>query len=138
MITHILQRIIVSIFRLWLITIETSQIRLSMNFYSINLELNQLLDRCNLKSLNLSKNQQNQESKVQKNRDTQLDLVRKNNIVKVAIVDNRAFWVRDNKFWTSKIVDGYIDDVSAEEIDAHNLSNKELYMLLEILDELNS
>ena len=69
---------------------------------------------------------------------SQIEKVRKKNIVKVAIVHNRAFWVKDNKFWTSNIIDGYIDDVGAEEIDAHSLSNKELYMLLEILDELNS
>lgn len=69
---------------------------------------------------------------------SQIDKVRKQNIVRVAIVNNRAFWVKNNKFWTSRIVDGYIDDVHAEEIDAYSLSKKELDLLLEILDELSS
>lgn len=86
-----------------------------------------------------SKNQEDLQSQKQSSISTsQIDQVRKKNIVKVAIVNNRAFWVKNNKFWTSRIIDGYIDDVNAEEIDAHSLSKKELLMLLEILDELSS
>lgn len=140
MITLMIQKIVESTFKLWLTIIETSQVRLSTNFYYISSSLNQLLERYNLNLSNYSKNLPNQQSQKQENSQagSQLDTVRKKNIVKVAIVNNRAFWVQNNKFWTSNIVDGYIDDVGAKEIDAHSLSNKELYMLLEILDELNS
>jgi hypothetical protein len=69
---------------------------------------------------------------------SQLDRLRKRNIIKVAIIDNRAFWVHDNKFYTSNIVDGRIDDEHAEEINAYSLSDNEMNLLLEVLDNLNT
>lgn len=81
---------------------------------------------------NSEESQQNHQPK------SQIDKIRKQNTVSVAIVEDRAFWVKNNKFYTSNIVDGYIDDVNASEIDAHSLSDNEINLLLEILDELNS
>lgn len=140
MITHMTQKIVELVFKLWLTITETSQVRLSTNFYFINSSLNQLLERYNLNLLSYSQNQQRHQSKIQQNNQakSQLEALRKKNIIKVSIINNRAFWVKNNKFWTSNIIDGYIDNAHAEEIDAYSLSNKEFYMLLEILDELNS
>lgn len=119
------------IYKLWQSIIWRSQLGLSRILYYINYNLSQLSNHYSSESKSL-----NQQS--DKPPPSQIDKVRKENIVKVAIVDNRAFWVKNNKFWTSRIVDGYIDDVHAEEIDAHSLSKKEIDLLLEILDELSS
>ena len=128
-----MNRIISIAYRLWQSIIWKSQLNLSKILYYISSNLTHSLNHYSNKSENLHQNQE--ESNLPT---SQIEKVRKKNIVKVAIVHNRAFWVKDNKFWTSKIVDGYIDDVHAEEIDAHSLSKKELDMLLEILDELSS
>ncbi len=140
MITNTLMKIMASTFRLWLTIIETSQVRLSTNFYYISSKLNQLLEHYNPKLSNYNKNQERQENQNPQSNETdsQLFNIRKKNIIKVCIINNRAFWIQNNKFWTSKIVDGYIDNRDAEEIDAHSLSNKEVSMMLDILDELNS
>lgn len=124
-------------FRLWLTITETSPARLSTSFYYINSSLNQILESYNHSLPSYNQDREKSESKGNEF-SSQLEAVRKRNIVKVAIVHNRAFWVRDNKFWTSRVVDGYIDDVGAEEIDAYSLSKKEFSMLLDILDGLNS
>ena len=128
-----MNRIISIAYRLWQSIIWKSQLNLSKILYYISSNLTHSLNHYSNKSENLHQNQE--ESNLPT---SQIEKIRKKNIVKVAIVHNRAFWVKDNKFWTSKIVDGYIDDVHAEEIDAHSLSKKELDMLLEILDELSS
>lgn len=119
------------IYRLWQSIIWRSQLGLSRILYYINYNLSQLSNHYSSESKNLSQQSDNHPQ-------SQIDKVRKQNIVRVAIVNNRAFWVKNNKFWTSRIVDGYIDDIHAEEIDAHSLSEKELDLLLEILDELSS
>lgn len=119
------------IYRLWQSIIWRSQLGLSRILYYINYNLSQLSNHYSNESKNLSQQSDNHPQ-------SQIDKVRKQNIVRVAIVNNRAFWVKNNKFWTSRIVDGYIDDIHAEEIDAHSLSEKELDLLLEILDELSS
>ena len=68
---------------------------------------------------------------------TQLEKIRKKHIVKVAIVKDDVYWVHENVFYKSKIVDGYIDDVNAKPIDAHSLKPSELSHLLDILDGLS-
>lgn len=68
---------------------------------------------------------------------TQLDKIRKKHIIKVAIVKDNAYWVHNNVFYKSKIVDGYIDDVNAKPIDAHSLKQSELLQLMDILDNLS-
>jgi len=69
---------------------------------------------------------------------SQLQKLRKNSIIKVAIFDEKAYWVHNNTFYVSHIVDGYIDDMGARPIDAHKLSKREMNFLLEVLDNLNS
>jgi hypothetical protein len=67
---------------------------------------------------------------------SQLDRIRKKNIIRVAIVEKKAYWVHENIFYVADVVDGEIDNNAAQPIDAHNLSKKELDKLLYILDSL--
>jgi hypothetical protein len=68
--------------------------------------------------------------------ESQLDKIRKKNVVKVAIIGDKAYWVHNNTFYQSNVVDGYIDNSAAIPIDAHNLSKKELDKLLKVLDNI--
>lgn len=81
------------------------------------------------------KKNQNQQNKINQ---TQLEKIRKKHIIKVAIVKDDVYWVHENIFYKSKIVDGYIDDVNAKPIDVYSLKPSEISQLLEILDGLNA
>jgi hypothetical protein len=68
---------------------------------------------------------------------SQLEKIREKNTVKVAIVGDKAYWVHENTFYESDIVNGHIDNSAARPIDAHKLSSKQLKNLLDILDNIN-
>ena len=68
---------------------------------------------------------------------SQLDKVRKKNIIRVAIHGKKAYWVHENIFYEADVVDGHIDNSEAKPIDAHKLSEKELERLLKILDSIS-
>lgn len=120
------------VYQLWLSIIGISHITLSMNMSYIKSSLNQLFNNFNYK-YNSSPVKQNPASQ-----QTQLDKIRKKNTIKVAITDDKAYWVQDNIFYESDIVDGCIDSESSKPIDAHKLSSKELNKLLDILDGIHS
>jgi len=69
--------------------------------------------------------------------ETQSQKIRKNNTVTIAIVGEKAYWVHQNIFYETDVVDGEIDRDSARPIDAHNLSRKQFNELLEILDSIS-
>ena len=77
----------------------------------------------------------NQRSKI---KTTQLEKQRKKNIIKIAIEDDKAYWVFNNVFYESDVVDGYVDGENSRPIDAHTLSNNQIEHLLTILDGINS
>jgi hypothetical protein len=69
---------------------------------------------------------------------TQLEKIREKNIIRVAIVDNKAYFVHENTFYTAEIVNGEVDRSSASPINAFDMSKKEIKKLLSILDNINS
>jgi hypothetical protein len=80
----------------------------------------------------------NQMSRLQQNdMHTQSQKLRKKHVVTVAIVGEKAYWVHQNIFYETEIVDGEIDKDSARPIDAHNLSKKQFNELLDILDSIS-
>jgi hypothetical protein len=57
--------------------------------------------------------------------------------VSVAIVNNKAYWVFDNTFYSASIkTDGEIDTDNALPVDVFSASKKEAVSLLKILDSL--
>lgn len=68
---------------------------------------------------------------------SQLERVRKNNVIRVAIIEDKAYWVHDNVFYETNVVDGYIDNENAKPINAYSLSEKEFVKLLMILDNIS-
>lgn len=50
--------------------------------------------------------------------------------------NNKAYWVKDNIFYTADVKNGRPDFINAERIDTTNMSKNELDKMLEILDNL--
>jgi hypothetical protein len=67
---------------------------------------------------------------------SQLDRIRKKNIIRVAILEKKAYWVHENIFYEAEVVDGQINNENAKPIDAHSLTQRELNKLLTILDSM--
>ena len=65
-----------------------------------------------------------------------------NMIIKVAIVNDKAYWQVDGQWYTAPVVvTGYtseIDNESAEEINIDSASVEELQLLMEILERFES
>ena len=59
------------------------------------------------------------------------------NRVKVIVVDNTAYWIHDNQFYTSSVKeDGEIDLDAAVPVTADNMSEEEINVLMNIVDDL--
>lgn len=119
-------------YRLWLSIIGVSHTNLSMNIYHIKSILNQRSS--GLQSSYSPLPMQNLSSQ---NEQSQLDKIRKKNTIRVAFADDKAYWVYDNTFYETDVVDGHVDNDNARPVDAHKLSSKELADLLIILDGIN-
>jgi hypothetical protein len=67
------------------------------------------------------------------------DIIKDDEDVNVSIVNDLAYWIKNNKVYTSRINKfGDIDVKNAKVVDVFKLSNKETQMLLKIVDNLNS
>jgi hypothetical protein len=56
--------------------------------------------------------------------------------VKVIILDNQAYWIKDNIFYKAPINGQSIDKESAEEVDTINMDRVQLDKMLFIMDKL--
>jgi hypothetical protein len=56
--------------------------------------------------------------------------------VKVIILDNQAYWIKNNIFYKAPLVDQLIDKDSAEEVDTINMDKVQLDKMLFIMDRL--
>jgi len=56
--------------------------------------------------------------------------------VKVIILDNQAYWIKDNIFYKAPINGQSIDKESAEEVDTINMDKVQLDKMLFIMDKL--
>lgn len=56
--------------------------------------------------------------------------------VKVIILDNQAYWIKNNIFYKAPLVDQLIDKDSAEEVDTINMDRVQLDKMLFIMDRL--
>lgn len=76
--------------------------------------------------------------KLVRSQETQLQKIRNKNTIRVAIVNDKAYFVHENTFYTAKMVNGEVDRSSASPINAFDMSKKEMKLLLSILDNMNS
>ena len=72
-------------------------------------------------------------------RQSQLSKILDEGTIKVAIQDDRAYWVIDNILYKCDISkDGKINNENAERVDVFDLSEKEVNNLMSIIDSINS
>ena len=57
-------------------------------------------------------------------------------MVKIIVIDNMAYWVSDNIFYTAETENGQIVHETAKPVDIGNMPKKELDKMLFILDNL--
>lgn len=60
------------------------------------------------------------------------------NMVKVVVIEGKAYWTSDNIFYVADTDNGDILSETAKQIDTSNMSDEELDKMLVILDNLNN
>lgn len=56
--------------------------------------------------------------------------------IKVIIVDENAYWVKDNIFYTAPMINEHIDNDMAKEVDTISMDKVQLEQMLFIMDKL--
>jgi len=72
----------------------------------------------------------------QVNKKTQIDKMLEKNSVNVMIVDDQAYWVFQNVFYTADFINGDVDQTTTRPIDTSNMSKSDINKMLFILDKL--
>lgn len=70
------------------------------------------------------------------NKKTQMDKMLEKNSVNVMVVDDQAYWVSNNVFYTSQFSNGNINLEEAEPVDTSSLSKQDMEKMFFILDSL--
>jgi len=60
----------------------------------------------------------------------------KNIYMKIMVVKDKAYWIKDNKFLIADIVNGEVDKESAKEVDTMGMNKVELNEMLFIVESL--
>jgi hypothetical protein len=57
-------------------------------------------------------------------------------MIKIIVIDNKAYWVKDNVFYFAETDSGDIIDVTAKPVDISSMSKQDIDKMLFILDNL--
>lgn len=60
----------------------------------------------------------------------------KKNSIKIIVIDNEAYWVADNIFYTAELVKNSPDFVNAKPVDTSKMSQQEIDKMMFVLDNL--
>lgn len=60
------------------------------------------------------------------------------NMLKVIILENKAYWVLENVFYVADTIHGRINSDTIKPLDIENMSKKDLEKMLDILDSLRN
>lgn len=123
------------LYRLFLSVTATSVINLSMIFLTLRRQLRGPLQQLNTSMQSLADTAKGIQGHAQ-NEGTQLDKLRRKNVIKIKVLGDKAYWVHNNTFYEGSVVNGLIDREAAKPIDAYKLSPREFSALLDILDNI--
>jgi hypothetical protein len=56
--------------------------------------------------------------------------------IKVMIVENEAYWIKDNALYTAKIIDGEVDKNTTEKVDTMSMDKVQLEKTMFIVEKL--
>lgn len=60
----------------------------------------------------------------------------KNAYMKVMVVSNKAYWIKENKFYVADVVEGEVKKETAKEVDTMSMDRVELNEMLFIVEKL--
>ena len=60
----------------------------------------------------------------------------KNAYIKVMIVKNKAYWIKNNKFYTAQVIGGSVKNETAQEVDTMSMDKVQLDEMLFIVEKL--
>lgn len=60
------------------------------------------------------------------------------NSVKVMLVEDQAYWVHNNMFYTADLIEGFVDAETTKAVDVNNMSKRDIDKMLFILDSLKN
>jgi hypothetical protein len=60
----------------------------------------------------------------------------KNTNIKVIIMDDIAYWIKDNLFYTANVVDGIVDKETTRTVDTMHMDKVQLDKMMFIIDQL--
>lgn len=61
-----------------------------------------------------------------------------NNMIKIIVIDEKAYWIKDNTFYTAEMKNGVVLAETVQQIDTSKMSKDELDKMLAIVDNLNN
>lgn len=67
---------------------------------------------------------------------SQLDKHMSDNVIKIIVVDNKAYWVVDNMFYTADINNGEVVSETTKQVNTLEMSKDDIDKMLFILDNL--
>ena len=73
----------------------------------------------------------------EKNQKSQMTKREQDNIVQIVAVDDKAYWVANNVFYVSDLIDDRPDIENATPVDTSNMSKDDIDKMLFILDNLD-
>jgi hypothetical protein len=56
--------------------------------------------------------------------------------IRVVVVDSKAYWIKENIFYTADVIDGIVDKESTKEVDTMSMNDVELKKMLVIVETL--
>ncbi len=75
--------------------------------------------------------------KIRKIIKSQAAIIDRQNNIKVIIMDNKAYWIKDNTFYTAEMsMDGTVNKESTSRVDTNGMSKVQLDKMLFIVDKL--
>ena len=69
-------------------------------------------------------------------RSTQSSNYHEEAFIRVVVVDGKAYWIKENTFFTADVVNGTVDKESTKEVDTMSMSDVELKKMLVIVETL--
>ena len=69
---------------------------------------------------------------------SQLNKYKEDKMIKVVVIQDKAYWVSNNKFYVADAIEGNPIQETAKELDTQTMSDKEIKRMLFILDSLNN
>lgn len=78
------------------------------------------------------------EKKTTKQKTSQIQQYEEKHRIDVLVIQDKAYWISNNVFYTGNIVDGQIDHDTTKPIDTQNMEKEEIEKMLFIIDSLKN